>query len=64
VKNEGQFQEMLKNVENELGNTGRVLLRRSGTEALIRVMVEGENEARIHKLAHQLAAAVSEEVKA
>jgi len=58
-----RIQEMLKNVQNELGNTGRVLLRRSGTEALIRVMVEGENETRIHQLAHQLAAAVSEEVK-
>ncbi len=58
-----RIQEMLKNVQNELGNTGRVLLRRSGTEALIRVMVEGENEVRIHQLAHQLAAAVTDEVK-
>ena len=30
--------------EKALGNTGRVLLRKSGTEPLIRVMVEAEND--------------------
>jgi phosphoglucosamine mutase len=56
-------QAMLKNVEKELGKTGRVLLRRSGTESLIRVMVEGENEARITELANQLAEAVRAELE-
>ena len=51
----------LKDVEDELGKTGRVLLRRSGTESLIRVMVEGENESRIRELANLLAEVVKEE---
>lgn len=56
-------QAMLKTVENELGKTGRVLLRKSGTESLIRVMVEGENEIRIKELANQLADTVKAEVE-
>ena len=35
-------------VEAALGSRGRVLLRKSGTEPLIRVMVEGEHEAQVH----------------
>ncbi|MBV8802628.1 MAG: phosphoglucosamine mutase, partial [Gammaproteobacteria bacterium] len=57
-----RIQETLSMVENELGKTGRVLLRRSGTESLIRVMVEGENEAHIKILANQLARVVQEEL--
>ncbi|AFJ45531.1 phosphoglucosamine mutase [Shimwellia blattae] len=45
-------------VEEELGNRGRVLLRKSGTEPLIRVMVEGENEALVTGLANRIADAV------
>lgn len=44
--------------EAELANTGRILLRASGTEAVIRVMVEGENEAQVRKLAERLAKTV------
>ncbi|MEI6737379.1 MAG: phosphoglucosamine mutase [Pseudomonadota bacterium] len=44
--------------ENKLTGTGRVLLRASGTEPLIRVMVEGENRAQVTMLAEQIAAAV------
>ncbi len=58
-----QIQAMLKNVENELGKTGRVLLRKSGTESLIRIMVEGENEIRINELANQLADTVRAEAE-
>jgi len=47
-------------VEKTLGGRGRVLLRKSGTEPLIRVMVEGENEAQVTELAHRIA----EQVKA
>ncbi len=42
-------------VEKKLGDKGRVLLRPSGTEPLIRVMVEGVNEDDVVKYAHQLA---------
>jgi phosphoglucosamine mutase len=42
-------------VEKALAGRGRVLLRKSGTEPLIRVMVEGENEAQVTELAHRIA---------
>lgn len=57
-----RIQDALKNVEAELGNTGRVLLRCSGTEPLVRVMVEGEDESRVHHLANQLADVVKKEL--
>ena len=42
-------------VEKELGDRGRVLLRLSGTEPLVRVMVEGQDENQVCTLAHELA---------
>lgn len=42
-------------VEKTLAGRGRVLLRKSGTEPLIRVMVEGEDEAQVTELAHRIA---------
>lgn len=44
-------------VETELGATGRVLVRASGTEPLIRVMVEAATAERAQAAADQLAAA-------
>jgi phosphoglucosamine mutase len=48
----------VKEVEQELADRGRVLLRKSGTEPLIRVMVEGEDEAHVLALANKIADAV------
>ncbi|HDN2511143.1 MULTISPECIES: phosphoglucosamine mutase [Providencia] len=45
-------------VEKQLAGKGRVLLRKSGTEPLIRVMVEGENEADVTAMANRIADAV------
>lgn len=42
-------------VESELGEGGRLLVRPSGTEPLIRVMIEGDDHARIGRLANDLA---------
>ena len=53
------IQKAVKIVEDKLGDKGRVLLRASGTEPLIRVMVEGEDANVVENYAQQLA----EEVK-
>ena len=45
-------------VEKELNGKGRVLLRKSGTEPLIRVMVEGEDEIQVTAMANRIADAV------
>jgi phosphoglucosamine mutase len=49
-------------VETELGETGRVLLRASGTEPLIRVMVEAETEEIARDKAQYLADVVGREL--
>ena len=55
----GPIQKAVQAIEEKLGDKGRVLLRASGTEPLIRVMVEGEDADLVGKLAQQL----SEDVK-
>ncbi len=52
----------VKAVEKKMGEKGRVLLRSSGTEPLIRVMVEGENESDVHKYANELAEVVKKAI--
>lgn len=47
-------------VEEQLGERGRVLLRPSGTEPVIRVMIEGEDAAEVEALCTGLAAAVEQ----
>lgn len=54
------IQEAKRDVEAELKGCGRVLLRPSGTEPLVRVMVEGQDEGLIGNLANRLAGVVSE----
>jgi phosphoglucosamine mutase len=49
-------------VERELNGSGRVLLRSSGTEPLIRVMVEARNADVAHVMAHRIAETVSNSV--
>ena len=47
-------------VEGELADSGRVVLRASGTEPVIRVMVEGEDAKLVDSLAERLASVVAE----
>jgi phosphoglucosamine mutase len=51
-----------KQVEAQLKDRGRVLLRPSGTEPVVRVMVEGEDDTLVAKLAAELAEVVKKEV--
>ncbi|MCE0493330.1 phosphoglucosamine mutase [Vibrio salinus] len=53
-----QVQLSVRKAEDQLGDKGRVLLRKSGTEPLIRVMVEGEDEALVKKSASDIAQTV------
>jgi len=53
-----QLRKAVAEAEGELGMTGRVLLRPSGTEPLVRVMVEAESEERARAVADRLAAVV------
>ena len=49
--------EAIAAVEGELGESGRVLVRYSGTQSMLRVMVEGEDEERIQSMAERIAGA-------
>jgi phosphoglucosamine mutase len=57
-----RIKKAVEEIEREMAGKGRVLLRRSGTEPLIRVMVEGEDEKRVRAYAAQLADLVKEEL--
>lgn len=52
--------EAVAKAERELGDSGRVLLRPSGTEPVIRVMIEGRDEAQVNRLCRALADTVEE----
>ena len=52
----------VKSAEERLGDSGRVLLRASGTEALVRVMVEAASDSLAQEVAQQLADVVKKEI--
>ncbi len=54
------FPAALQEAEAQLGRRGRILVRPSGTEPLIRVMVEGEDEGEIHRLAQALCEVIAQ----
>lgn len=56
------LKKIINQVEAELNEKGRVLIRYSGTEPLLRIMIEGEDQHRINVLATQIANAVREEI--
>ena len=50
-----EIQGAIRNVEQKIADRGRVLVRASGTEPVVRVMVEGEDEGEVNELAQELA---------
>jgi phosphoglucosamine mutase len=58
------IQDAVKRAERRLGTSGRVVLRPSGTEPVIRVMVEGSDERLVRELARELAASVASAAEA
>lgn len=52
---QANFLQKVNEVESTLGDKGRVLIRKSGTEPLIRVMVEGEDEVQVKQFAKEIA---------
>ena len=54
-ENDGDVTEVIQKIETEMGGEGRVLIRPSGTEALIRVMIEGLDQKVIDKQAKEIA---------
>ena len=60
ISRDAEVQQAVSAAETRLNGRGRVNLRPSGTENLIRVMVEGPDEAEIHEVAAELAGVVEE----
>ena len=57
-----QVAAVMARVEDRLGGNGRLLVRYSGTEPLLRVMLEGQNKDEIDRWAHEIVDAVSQTI--
>lgn len=64
MEESARIQQAVKDIEATFNGKGRVILRPSGTEPLIRVTLEGSDAALVNKLAQQLADTVREELQA
>ena len=61
VRDNAHVQQVVREVGERLGNTGRVLLRESGTEPVIRVMAEAEDERTAESCVDEMIAAMRDE---
>ena len=57
------IKQAIERLEKEFAGNGRVLIRPSGTEPLVRVMIEGENQEYITKKAQELVDLIEEKLK-
>lgn len=62
LANNERVEQAINKVKQDLGNDGRVLVRPSGTESLIRVMVEGPQEEQIEQMAQGIATVIKKEL--
>ena len=60
---DAQIKEAIAKLEREFAGNGRVLIRPSGTEPLVRVMIEGEDQAYISQKANEIAKLIEEKLK-
>ena len=63
VDSDQELQRVVEEAKNELGDTGRVLLRASGTEPLVRVMVEAQDVGTAQSWAERIARVVEKQLK-
>ena len=49
-----EIHKRIQTIEGSLGSSGRIFVRYSGTEPLLRIMVEGEDEAKLHRFAQDV----------
>ena len=61
--NDAEIQSKIKEIENEFSEDGRVLIRPSGTEHLVRVMIEGKDLAKMEQKANELASLIESRLK-
>lgn len=62
-KNDNEINKAIEELENEFKGNGRILIRPSGTEPLVRVMIEGKDQEYITKKATEVAKLIEEKLK-
>ena len=62
-KDDEEIQNKINEIEKEFSNDGRVVIRPSGTEPLMRVMIEGKDQGYITKKAKEVAELIEKRLK-
>ena len=63
ILNNKIVQDMTTKIKKSLGNTGRILIRASGTEDMIRIMVESTNQKKVNEIIDKLENLIVEQDK-